>query len=156
MLTVLNTAPVPTAGLPEGLLEVSDIVVPNEHEATLITGIQVVDLESAYAAGAWFLERGASRAVITMGAQGCAWISSDGRGHVPAFKVTPIDTVAAGDAFCGVLAASLAGGLNWIASLDRACAAGALATTVSGASPSLPTAYAIDALVATRTSSTNP
>jgi ribokinase len=147
MLTILNTAPVPPDGLPDGLLAVTDIVVANEHEAGLITGITVKDMESAYAAARALRDQGAGGAIVTLGADGAVWSTGDGHGHTPAYPVTPIDTVAAGDAFCGVLAASLAEGLEWTSSLRRASAAGALATTVAGAAPSLPSAAAIARLM---------
>lgn len=146
MRTILNTAPVPPDGLPAGLLDVTDIVVANEHEASLIAGLDVDGIDSAYAAGRALRDLGATSAIVTLGAQGAAWSTPDAEGHTPAFPVTPIDTVAAGDAFCGVLAASLAAGLAWEHALRRASAAGALATTVGGAAPSLPTAQAIDSL----------
>ena len=147
MLTILNTAPVPPEGLAEGLLEVTDIVVANEHEASLITNAAVNDIESAYVAARALRARGVERAVVTLGADGAVWSTPDGDGHTPAFAVTPIDTVAAGDAFCGVLAASLATGHDWETALLRASAAGALATTIAGAAPSLPVARDIDALL---------
>ena len=147
MMTILNPAPVPPDGIPEGLLPSVDIVIPNEHEAALITGVDVHDVDSAIAAGRVLMERGAGSAVVTLGARGAAWVNAEGSGHVPTYPVRVIDTVAAGDAFCGALAASLAAGLEWTQSLRRACAAGALATTVSGASPSLPSAAEIDALI---------
>lgn len=150
MTTILNPAPVPPDGVPDGLLPMCDIVIPNEHEAALITGIDVHDVESAHAAGRALMAAGAGSAVVTLGARGAAWVTPEGAGHVATYPVNAIDTVAAGDAFCGALAASLATGLEWEASLRRACAAGALATTVSGASPSLPRSAAIDDLVATR------
>lgn len=147
MTTILNTAPVPPDGVPDGLLAQCDIVIPNEHEASLITGIDVHDVDSAIAAGRELMRRGAGSAVVTLGAQGAAWVADGGSGHVPTYPVHVVDTVAAGDAFCGALAAALATGVPWDLAVRRACAAGALATTVSGASPSLPHAAAIDALV---------
>jgi len=149
MRTILNTAPVPPAGLPTGLLDVTDIVVANEHEASMITGKVVGGIASAHAATHALRELGAGSAIVTLGADGAVWSTPDGDGHTRAYPVTPIDTVAAGDAFCGVLAASLAAGLAWEHALRRASAAGALACTVAGAAPSLPTAAAIDALVFT-------
>jgi ribokinase len=146
MLTILNTAPVPPNGVPDGLLEVTDIVVANEHEATIITGQRVDGVESAHAA-ARALSSQAGSAIVTLGGDGAVWSTPDGEGHTPAYPVTPIDTVAAGDAFCGVLAASLADDVPWDLALRRASAAGALATTIAGAAPSLPSAAAIAALV---------
>ena len=57
---------------------------------------------------------------------------------VKTFEVNAIDTVAAGDAFCGGLAAALANGYEFSDALTWASAAGALAVTIKGASPSLP------------------
>ncbi|MEY2965947.1 MAG: ribokinase [Actinomycetota bacterium] len=147
MRTILNTAPVPPEGLPEGLLEVTDIVVANEHEASMITGKVVAGVASAHAASRALRDRGATSAIVTLGGDGAVWSTPEGDGHTPAYRVTPVDTVAAGDAFCGVLAASLAAQLPWADALRRASAAGALATTVGGAAPSLPTAQAIHTLM---------
>ena len=149
MRTILNTAPVPDEGLPVGILDVTDIVVANEHEASLITGKVVAGIASAHAATQALRELGAVSSIVTLGADGAVWSTPHGDGHTSAFPVTPIDTVAAGDAFCGVLAASLAAGLAWEACVRRASAAGALATTIGGAAPSLPTVDAIDSLLAT-------
>ena len=146
--TILNTAPVPAEGLPQGILDVTDIVVANEHEASLITVRAVDGIESAYAAAHALRDLGAGSAIVTLGAEGAVWSTPEGEGHTSAYPVTPIDTVAAGDAFCGVLAAALAADLPWEDALRRASAAGALATTVAGAAPSLPSADAIDRLVA--------
>lgn len=151
MRTILNTAPVPPEGLPAGILDVTDIVVANEHEASLITARAVDGIASAQDAARALRELGAGSAIVTLGAEGAVWSTPDGEGHTPAYPVTPIDTVAAGDAFCGVLAASLADDLPWEAALQRASAAGALATTVGGAAPSLPTADAIRRLVSVDT-----
>lgn len=148
MRTMLNTAPVPPEGLPPGILDVTDIVIANEHEASLITGQAVDGVASAYAAARALRDLGAGSAIVTLGADGAVWSTPDGEGHTPAYPVTPIDTVAAGDAFCGVLAASLADDLPWEDALRRASAAGALATTIAGAAPSLPSADAIARLIA--------
>lgn len=150
MRTILNTAPVPPDGIPEGMMAVTDIVVANEHEATLITGIDVTDIDTAYVAARALRELGAGSSIVTLGGDGAVWSTPDGDGHTPAFPVTPVDTVAAGDAFCGVLAASLAAGTGWEDGVRRASAAGALATTVGGAAPSLPSAEAIDTLIASQ------
>lgn len=147
MRTMLNTAPVPPEGLPPGILDVTDIVIANEHEASLITVRDVDGIESAYAAAHALRDLGAGSAIVTLGAQGAVWSTPEGDGHTPAYPVTPIDTVAAGDAFCGVLAASLAADLPWETAVRHASAAGALATTVAGAAPSLPAADAIARLV---------
>ena len=68
--------------------------------------------------------------------------------HRDAFPVVVIDSTAAGDAFAGAFAASMALDGSYERALNRGNAAGALACTVAGAQPSIPTAAAIDSLLA--------
>ena len=82
-----------------------------------------------------------------MGA-GVRVVTAERAWHQPPFQVLPIDTTAAGDAFCGALAARLAAGDALDSAVRFAAAAGALATTTPGAVPSIPTADAIAALLA--------
>jgi ribokinase len=93
--------------------------------------------------------------VTTLGARGARCVSPDEEVSVPAPTVKAVDTTGAGDVFAGVLAA------NWphdpdaraerLAALQRACAAGALATLVPGAGDCAPDAEAIDAASPGRT-----
>jgi len=108
----------------------------------------VTDRGSAERAAQWFLKRGAALVVITQGERGAIVIGSDGVAEYPAFPVTPVDTTAAGDAFAGAFGASLADNAPVSDAVRRGLAAGALAVGVRGASPSLPSAAAIDAFLA--------
>lgn len=83
-------------------------------------------------------ERGAGTAIIKMGGQGVYFEGTDQSGFIPAFKVEAIDTVAAGDAFNGGLAAALVEGLPLAEAVRWAAAAGAIATTKKGAMPAMP------------------
>ncbi len=89
--------------------------------------------------------------VITRGGRGASYLGADERFDVPAPRVTPVDTTGAGDVFAGVLAAGWRGGHE--VALRRACAAGALATLVSGAGDCAPYAEAIDDAVSNRRAS---
>ena len=139
--------PAPAAPVDADLWTAIDIVTPNETEARLITGIDVVDIASAGAAGRWFVERGVGCAVVTLGAQGVVVVDADGARHIAAPRVTAVDTTAAGDAFAGYRGAELSHGLTLGEALPRAMAAGALAVTRRGASPSLPDADAVTAFL---------
>ena len=86
--------------------------------------------------------------MITRGERGAVVVDSVGVEEYPAFPATPVDTTAAGDAFTGAFGASLARGASLPEAVRRGLAAGALAVTVRGASPSLPTAPAIDSFLA--------
>lgn len=127
--TILN--PAPAHPIPASLLGLVDILVPNEHEYPLLGDVSSVGC-----------------LVVTEGEQGCRLVREGQSTRIPAFSVEAVDTVAAGDAFCGALAAALAQGEPLETALLRASAAGALATLAHGAVPSLPDAAAIDWLIA--------
>jgi ribokinase len=133
-ITVLNPAPVKP--VPDSLLALCDIVVPNEHEVELLGGVE--RLRSL----------GARAVVVTLGSNGAALHSDAGIEHVAPFAVTPIDTTGAGDTFSGALCARLAAGDDLPVALRFAAAAGALCTTKAGAVPSIPHRSAIEALLA--------
>jgi len=138
--TILN--PAPARALDPSLLALCDILVPNEHEAAALTGESSPERAAATLGAAT-----GGTVVVTCGSRG-AWVWWGGAlGALPALPVEAIDTVAAGDAFCGVLAAALAEGRPFEDALRRAAAAGALATTVAGALPSLPTRAAVERLL---------
>ena len=151
LTVVVDPAPAPTIPFDDAFWSTVDVVTPNETEARIVTGIAVTDPESAELAGRWFVDRGVGRAVVTRAAHGATTVTPDGVTHYPPYRVTAVDTTAAGDAFAGHLGAALAAGLPWDDALRRGMAAGALAATVAGASPSLPTAAAVDEMVRTQT-----
>ncbi|MDJ0335723.1 ribokinase [Salinibacterium sp. G-O1] len=141
--------PAPAIALDEAIWADVDIVTPNETEAGILTGIDVVDVESATRAGAWFLERGVRAAIITLAAEGALLVTADEVTAFPSIPVTSIDTTAAGDSFAGYLGASIALGMPLHDAIRRAGAAGALTVTQRGASPSLPHRTDVDALLKT-------
>jgi ribokinase len=141
-VTILN--PAPARAVDPEILGLSDILVPNQHEAAALTGIASPEGAAAALASA----SGGGTVIVTCGERG-ALIWRDGSGvWVPSVVVDVVDTVAAGDAFCGVLAASLGERRSLDAAVRRAAAAGAHATTIPGALPSLPTRADVDRLLA--------
>lgn len=149
VLVIVNPAPAPTnLALFNDLMQLADIVVPNQSEAHLVSGIAVPDSSSAGEAAACLQERGAAAVLITLAEQGAFFLSKEREATaVPAFAVSPIDTTAAGDAFCGALAAAISRGTGLADAIRFACAAGALATTKCGAEPSLPSIADIEQLM---------
>ena len=104
-VTILN--PAPAKKINEELLKVTDIIIPNETEAEILTGIKVESLKDANKAGKVFLEKGVKFVIITLGAKGAVVIGKDFCELVPAYKVKAIDTTAAGDSFIGGLSSKL-------------------------------------------------
>lgn len=140
MTTILN--PAPAQSLPDRLLKLVDIVTPNETEATVLTGQAVRE-----AAARDLLARGVREVVVTLGEQGALWTNAAGMKAILPFKVTPVDSTAAGDAFNGALAAALAEGRSLDRALRFASAAGALAVTKRGAQESMPGRREIEAVL---------
>ncbi len=138
--TMLN--PAPARPLPAELLANVDYLTPNEHEVLLLTGEP--DVASATAA---LLQSGVQTVVVTRGAAGSQWLTRDGGGQAPAYPVSVVDTVGAGDAFCAGLAVALAEGKPIEAALAFANAVGALSATKAGAASSMPHRRDVDALL---------
>ena len=151
---LLNPAPVPdpAPALPQEMLSAIDILLPNEREAEALSGSAVVDVTSAERAARALLARGVRSVVVTLGSRGALWVpdAETEAVYLAPFDVPQVDATAAGDAFCGVLAAGLAAGLQMANALRRASAAGALAVTRMGAEPSLPRAAEIEALLSSQ------
>jgi ribokinase len=141
---VLNPAPA-VAG-PELFAGLVDIVVPNESELALLCDTDRLDIPSA--AARLSEETGAHSIVVTLGERGAYAWTADGEITAPGHQVDTIDTVGAGDAFCGMLAARLAGGATLAEAVRYANSAGALSTTRRGAGPSMPSRQAVERLLA--------
>ena len=145
---ILDPAPAPKGGLAVEVLRAIDIITPNESEAGLILGWQPTGLEDGLKAARELRSRGAATAVVKLGAKGLAVASGGLEMVLPAFKVTPIDTVAAGDSFNGGLAHALEQKMPLDQALRYASACGALSTTKKGASAAAPTKAEVEAFLA--------
>ncbi|MEO0495121.1 MAG: ribokinase [Actinomycetota bacterium] len=142
---ILNPAPAPPEPLPMSLLADVDVLVPNQTELATLAGHdgpvdRVVAAELA--------TRLPSRSVIvTLGAEGALVVLDGEATHVPAPVVTPVDTTAAGDSFCGALADGLVRGLDLVDATRWAVRVGAATTQRPGAQPSLPRPDEVDGLI---------
>jgi ribokinase len=145
--TVLNPAPARVLPLPEDLLALVDYLTPNEVEAGLLTDREVRSAADAEVAGRALVALGVSTVVVTLGAAGAIAVGPTGTARVPGFPVDAIDTVGAGDAFSGGLAASLAADAPIEDALHVASAAGGLTCTRRGAVDAMPTREEVVALM---------
>jgi ribokinase len=145
MTTILD--PAPAHPLPSTIYPVVDILTPNETEAGSLTGMEVRTPLEAEKAASILLSRGCGTVIVTLGDQGSLLCDGGKVELFPAFEVSSIDTVAAGDAFNGALAASLVEGRGLSEAVRFASAAGALSTTKRGAQESLPTREEIERLL---------
>ena len=136
--------PAPAQALPAELWRSVDILVVNESEAGLLSGLPSVTRSNAPEAGNLLRRHGPADVLVTLGEQGVVWCSAAGATHFDARPVQPVDTTAAGDTFIGALAAMRAEGRPMAEGIAHAIRAAAICVTRPGAQASMPTRAEVD------------
>lgn len=141
--------PAPALVPPENIYHMVNLLILNETEAAVLTGVKTESIEEVHSAGKILVEKGCREIIVTLGAKGLFYMSSEGSTmYLPAFKVNVQDTTAAGDTFVGAYAAAIVEGKPLQAALRFASAASALAVTKKGAQTSIPERVDIDIFLA--------
>ncbi|WP_460146672.1 ribokinase [Pseudomonas sp. S2_A02] len=144
---ILNPAPA-SRPLPADWYAAIDYLIPNESEASALSGLPVDSLSTAETAAARLIAMGAGKVIITLGSQGSLFADGKRFEHFPAPKVKAVDTTAAGDTFVGGFAAALAAGKSEVEAIRFGQVAAALSVTRAGAQPSIPTLSDVQAFKA--------
>lgn len=142
-ISLLNTAPFRKEAA--GLLGKADYVIANETEFDLYAEALCLGGADREARMRDFAETTGRTVVVTLGAEGVVAATPTDFLRAEGLTIDPVDTVGAGDTFCGYLAAGLASGLNLADALRRAAVAGSLACLKPGAQPAIPFAKDVDA-----------
>ena len=145
-IVILNPAPA-SAPLPADWYASIDYLIPNESEATALSGITVDSLDSAKSAATHLIKAGAGKVIITLGSEGALFTDGSTFEHLLAPKVKAVDTTAAGDTFVGGFAAALASGKSEAEAIRFGQVAAALSVTRAGAQPSIPTLHDVQGFV---------
>lgn len=136
--TILNPAPA-LSEMPKELLSVTDMIIPNETETEILTGIKVTDEKSLKEAADYLHGLGIEAVIITIGSKGAFYDVNGKSGVIPAFKVKAVDTTAAGDTFIGALSTILKPDFS---NIEEAITYGNQASSLTvqryGAQPSIP------------------
>lgn len=140
--SVLNIAPLTEAV--ERLAPLADIVIANETEFARLSGQPAETLEAARTVVEALHARTGQCLIVTLGGDGVLWARDGQVEHVASLKIKPVDTVGAGDTFCGYLAQGLDAELEFAEAVRRAAVAGALACLKPGAQPSIPLASEVE------------
>lgn len=143
--------PAPYQDFPREILKGVAYLTPNETEAGYLTGIDVVDDDSALKAAQCILDMGVKCAIITLGGRGClVYEGADNYKFIDAFKVDKVvDTTGAGDAFNGGFAHAIAEGMPLYEAARFASAVAALSVTKAGTAVSMPQREEVEAFLAT-------
>lgn len=134
--TILN--PAPAMELSDELIKNSDLIIPNESELALITGINTDNEDGINKAGKKLLEMGVKDLIITLGGKGSLHMNKTLCEHHSAYKVKAVDTTAAGDSFIGGLVRKLDNN-NVGDAIEYATKVSAIVVTRFGAQTSIPT-----------------
>jgi ribokinase len=135
-VVLLNVAP--ARPVDSELLNCIDILVVNEVEAETISGKKLENVGKKAVVDS-LLAMGPKNVVLTLGKEGCVFKKGNELQLIPSFSVETLDSTAAGDTFCGALAAELSRGNSWGDAIKFATAASAICVTRMGAQPSIPT-----------------
>jgi len=136
-VTILNPAPVRI--LPQSVLQLVDILTPNQSEAKVLTGRSPEADIAPEPVARELIRSGVKQVVITLGEKGALLVTADSSLYTPAIKVPVADTTGAGDSFNAGLAVALSCGANLEDAVRFAVVTGGLAVTREGVVPSLPT-----------------
>lgn len=139
---LLNVAP--ASVIPEEVLASVDVLVVNEIEAGMVAGAVAGSPDAAKAITRDLSQRHNLSCITTLGADGAVVASPDGSWQIDALPIQAVDTTGAGDAFVGVLAASLHGGSDLLSALRRAIVGAGLSCMTAGAQSSFAAAADID------------
>jgi ribokinase len=140
--TIVNTAPMTEDAV--RLAALADIVIANETEFALFAGKAIPDAATREAEMERIHAERGQTLIVTLGADGVVAIRDTVFFRAAGLKIEPVDTVGAGDTFCGFLAAGLDQGMDFETSLSRAAIAGSIACTRHGAQPSVPDKAEVD------------
>lgn len=138
VITILNTAPLTEDAA--RLAALADVVVANETEFERLAGVDALDALERVALLQEMHLRTGQTFIITLGGEGVIAMRDGTLYRAAGLVIDPVDTVGAGDTFCGYIAAGLAQGLAFETALRRAAVAGSLACLKAGAQPSIPVA----------------
>ena len=134
--TILN--PAPAQLLDDEIIAHVDLLVPNETELQILSGIEIQNEEDLLAACSKLIKKGVKELIVTLGDKGSIYFTENDYKKFIAYKIKAVDTTAAGDSFVGAIAVALTNNFEIEKAIDFASKVGALTVSKHGAQSSLP------------------
>lgn len=134
--TILN--PAPAKKLDDDMIKNIDLLIPNETELEVLSGIEIKEKDDFIKAAKMLVEKGVKELIVTMGEKGSLYVSRDCIKKFDAYKVNVVDTTAAGDSFIGAISVMLSKKEKIEDAIKFASKVGSITVTKKGAQSSLP------------------
>ena len=146
--TVLN--PAPAMEMKKKLLRNIDLLIPNETEFEIITGVKINSVDDIINGSKELIKNGVKEIIVTMGKDGAVHINNEGYKEYSAYNVKAIDTTAAGDSFIGGLLSGISINEKMDDAIEFAIKVSALTVTKVGAQSSLPSLEEVSKFTGTK------
>lgn len=143
---ILN--PAPAKYINSGTLNKLYLITPNTTEAQILSGIQIINIDSAKKAAEVLADKGVRNVIITLGAEGSLILTEARKFYfIESRKMDAVDTTAAGDVYNGALCVALSEGKDMVAAAKFAALASSISVTRMGAQSSIPERAEVDELI---------
>ena len=134
---ILDPAPA-VAGLPDNFWKGIDYIKPNETELSILVGRPLKGMEEIREGARSMLKKGVKNVLVTLGSEGCLFVTEGTEEYYPACKVEAVDTTAAGDSFTAAFALALSRGKSCGEAIRFGQKVSSIAVTRKGAQTSIP------------------
>lgn len=134
---ILDPAPA-VPNLPDSFWKGIDYIKPNETELSILAGRPLNNMEEIRDGARAMLDKGVKNVLVTLGGEGCLFVTGESEEYYPACKVEAVDTTAAGDSFTAAFALALSRGQSSGDAIRFGQKVSAIAVTRKGAQTSIP------------------
>ena len=135
---IVDPAPA-ISNIPDHFWKGIDYIKPNETELAILTGLKMETREELVQGTRMMIGKGVKNVIVTLGGDGCLFVTNETEEFFPAHKVKAVDTTAAGDSFTAAFALALSQGKEYKEAIELGQKVSSIVVTRKGAQTSIPT-----------------